>query len=383
MEIPKEYAGREQTFLKHRVLEEYLLGWAHKLGSPKSGQVRLWYVDCFAGPWEAMSPELADTSIAIGLSSLQTAAATWREKGWNIALSALFVEKSARSFKLLSKYIEDHVGAVDATTFHGEFGQYVEEIDRRIGSDPAFLFVDPTGWKGAAMDFIAPLASRPRRDVLVNVMFNDINRQKANPADEIRAQIADFFGLDDDGILRGLDEEQLLTLYREKLKEKCGVRYAADLAIPHPHIDRTWFRLVVGGHHPAVLELFRTVEHHVVGRTAATVRAAARAVARSNPQQHGLFDTQAAAPSSDRRFEIRVQAHQHQARQEVVRLVRASPRGIRFRELLHPLMERFSLRRSDVEQIMKTLRKQRALELPGIVGQKARLDDNQIVFPPT
>jgi hypothetical protein len=33
MQVPAEYQGREQSYLKHRVLEKYLLAWGHKLGS--------------------------------------------------------------------------------------------------------------------------------------------------------------------------------------------------------------------------------------------------------------------------------------------------------------------------------------------------------------
>ena len=48
--------------------------------------------------------------------------------------------------------------------------------------------------------------------------------------------------------------------------------YAADLAIPHPTMDRTKFSLVDGGKSPAVLELFRDIEKKVVGGEAAGVR---------------------------------------------------------------------------------------------------------------
>ena len=33
MQVPPAYAGREHTFLKHRVLQLYVTAWAHKLGS--------------------------------------------------------------------------------------------------------------------------------------------------------------------------------------------------------------------------------------------------------------------------------------------------------------------------------------------------------------
>lgn len=48
----------------------------------------------------------------------------------------------------------------------------------------------------------------------------------------------DFFGMTDADLPEGLDEEQPFRLYRANLKARCGVRFAADLAIPHPTDER-------------------------------------------------------------------------------------------------------------------------------------------------
>jgi three-Cys-motif partner protein len=275
MVIPEEYQGREQTFLKHRVLRDYLVAWGHKLGSwSRYGAVRLWHVDCFAGPWNQRDADLADTSIAIGLRALEEAAATWREQGSQIDIGALFVEPNDEAFARLGEFLARRAGTVQTHAFHGEFGDHVGEIQGRIGQDPAFIFVDPTGWRGAAMRFIAPLMGA-RRDVMVNVMFNHVNRFKDDPRAFLREQMTDFFGLAKRELPPHLDEEGLIELYRGQLKRRCGLRFAADLAIPHPTRNRTWFRLVVGGNSPAVLELFRDVERKVVGHEAGIVREAA------------------------------------------------------------------------------------------------------------
>jgi three-Cys-motif partner protein len=210
MEMPSEYIGREHTWLKHRVLQLYLEGWAHKLGSgSRTGSVRLWYVDCFAGPWRAQNEDLRDTSIHIGLEALESAARTWAKAGTTIELGAIFVEENPDSFAALRDFLRQRNGPVDVHPLHGSFGSQVSEIQRCIGSDAAFLFVDPTGWKGAAMKFIAPLARAPRRDVLVNVMFNDVNRFRHAPQDFIRAQMREFFGLVDSDIPLGSQREGL------------------------------------------------------------------------------------------------------------------------------------------------------------------------------
>ena len=109
----------------------------------------------------------------------------------------------------------------------------VTNLQAWLGSDAALIFVDPTGWKGAAMRFIAPLAKdQPRRDVLVNVMFDHINRFKDDPRAFLREQMREFFGLGDAELPEALAEEDLFALYRGKLKEICGLQHAADLAIP-------------------------------------------------------------------------------------------------------------------------------------------------------
>ena len=277
MNIPREYHGREQSYLKHQVLTEYLRLWGHKLGSlARKGPVRLWYVDCFAGPWQQRDQDLRDTSIYIGLKSLEEAGETWRKQGHTIELGAIFVEKKKRAFEQLDVYLRARAGAVKTIPLRGEFGACVPDIRKHLGDDPAFVFVDPTGFKGVEMQHIKPLMQPRMRDVLVNVMFNHINRFKDDPREFLRKQMCAFFGLGDETLPPGLSEPELLKLYRQKLKDNCGIQYAADLAVPHPTRERTWFRLVIGGKHPKVLQVFRDVENQVMGERAARIRMGAK-----------------------------------------------------------------------------------------------------------
>lgn len=302
MTVPEQYKGREQSYLKHRVLEEYLLGWGIKLGSvaQRGRRVRLCYVDGFAGPWQAKDAALADTSIAIGLDALEAAITTWRSKGVEIDVDAFFVEKDARAFAELDRFLRGRTGAVRTQAYSGEFGDYVDTLKKKLASDTAFVFVDPTGWKGAAMHFIAPLlAGSKQRDVLVNVMFNHINRFKDDPRQFLRDQMREFFGLGDRDMPAALGEEELFALYRGQLKQQCGVAYAADLAIPHPTIERTKLRLVVGGNNSKVLELFRDIERRVIGSEAALIRN--DAATRTTEQKTGQLSLQAGrAPHHER-----------------------------------------------------------------------------------
>lgn len=271
--IPAEYHGREQSYLKHLVLEKYLDQWAHKLGSTaRYDTTRLWYVDTFAGPWNQRTSELRDTSFAIGLNALESAARTWRERGLTLEICALFVEKDESAYAELERYLSARQSDVKTKALRGEFGEHCDEISKMLGSDPAFIFVDPLGWKGAAMRYIAPLTRNGPRDVMINVMFDHLNRQKDRLVEHIRDQMRDFFGLESSDLPSGLNEDKLFEFYRAQLKLKCGLQYAADLIVPHPMMDRAKFHLVVGGKNKAVIEVFREVERRVIGDEAGEIR---------------------------------------------------------------------------------------------------------------
>ena len=301
MDVPEAYRGREQSFLKHRVFKEYLQGWANKLFSTarRRREVRLRYIDGFAGPWENRDKDLADTSIYIGLEALEAAAKTWRERGADVSVEAAFVESNPTAHAELARFLGSRTGCVKTMHYHAEFGVVVPELKSWLGTAPALIFVDPTGWKGAGMQFIRPLVEgEPPRDVLVNVMFNHINRFKDDPRTFVREQMRNFFGLGDRDLPARLDEEELFALYRSKLKDICGVRYAADLAVPDPTASRTRFRLVIGGKNPAVLELFREIERKIIGREAAVVRD--DAATRKSEAATRQLTLVAAPPATDR-----------------------------------------------------------------------------------
>ncbi len=295
------------------------------------------------------SKTLQDTSIAIGLRALEAAADTWGKRGAKIEVEAAFVEKEAGPFRELERYLTEHRGAVRTHAHHGEFGDVVTNLRAWLGSDAALIFVDPTGWKGAAMRFIAPLAKdQPRRDVLVNVMFDHINRFKDDPRAFLREQMREFFGLGDAELPEALAEEDLFALYRGKLKEICGLQHAADLAIPHPTDDRTKFRLVVGGKKPVVLELFREIEKKVIGSEAAAVRE--QAATRRAEDRTGQLTLVAAPRETDTHYEsLHVVGLRDAPKELLSRLRRSGPKA--FRDLWPEILEAHHVTRGELARL--------------------------------
>lgn len=375
-EVPLDYHGREQTYLKHRILEEYLEGWSHKLGSRAE---HLWYVDVFAGPWESQSPERRDTSIAIGLGALAEAAQSWAAHGRRITLHAIFVEKDPAAYRKLVDFVQAAKGAVDVHTFEGAFGDHVAAIDALIGGHPAFVFVDPTGWNGADLGFVATLARVRGRDLLVNVMCHHLIRFKDDPRDFLRRQMKAFFGLGDESLPAGMSEEDLMALYRAQLRSWSGAPWVADLAVPMPVRERTNFRLVVAGHHPKVVELFRDVEAKVIGREAGEVRAAAHR--RDLESRTGQMALLATAPPEDPRYAT-MRADAEQVVRAKVERALAGGRSFTFGQLWPELLCEAHLRLTDLSDLVLEWEARGEIQVVGRKPRQRKVHDDHVLRRP-
>ena len=96
MQIPESYHGREQAFVKHQLLETYLLRLFMIIGQY---QKNIRYVDCFSGPWQEGCDDLQDTSIGIALKIIQKCREGLKQMGRNVTFQALFIEKNKNSFR--------------------------------------------------------------------------------------------------------------------------------------------------------------------------------------------------------------------------------------------------------------------------------------------
>jgi three-Cys-motif partner protein len=380
MAIPPEYRDREQTYLKHEFLREYLRRWGHKLASTgRNRPVKIWYVDCFAGPWKNEDEQLLDTSIYIGLDALSESAQTWREKQANVEVGAIFVESSRTAFQTLHTYLNANASGIDHHCFHGEFGDQIAKINGIIGTDPAFIFVDPTGFKGAAMRFIRPLVQQSRRDVLINVMFNHINRFKDDPRGFLKRQMGDFFGLEPGALEPHLGEEALMEVYRNNLKNTARLPWAADAAVPHPTEDRTKFRLVIGGRSTAVLSVFREAEAKVLRDLAPVVRAEARQRREfGQTGQSALFDASAVVSDADSRFSDYEEAAAAGALGMVVESIRSSPR--RWKHIWPGVLETLHLTLPDLARIVVEAHRRSELYIDPSPGpRRSTIDENHLI----
>lgn len=222
MIVPDTYQGREQAYIKHRLLEGYLEKLFRIIGmsSDKLGVTELCYVDCFAGPWGDESEKMDSTSIAISLRILNKCRQELRQHDRDARLRALYIEKDTAAFKRLERYLQEHTPAgIEAKALEGDFVELRSSILEWCGKQPfVFFFIDPTQWTPVGVEVLKPLLQRPRSEFLINFMYEFLSR--AASMSDLKVQMIDLLGEEPEvNDLHGeVREKHLLNKYRRNLK---------------------------------------------------------------------------------------------------------------------------------------------------------------------
>jgi three-Cys-motif partner protein len=258
------YAGREQTRVKHIILRRYLSAWAHKVGRFSN---TLTYVDCFSGPWNAVSKDLSDSSFSIALDELRKARETHAKAGRIVQLRCLFIEKKKSAYAQLKSFA-DSVTDATVETIHGEFEDHVPAVVSFINSGGPrnfpFVFIDPTGWTGFAMDTIEPLLQVKPIEVLINFMTSHIRRFIELTETHQESFVRMFGSADYQGLVQGktlLDKEDaLIGEYFRNLKPRGQFEHVAAAMVLDPEISRTSFHLIYATRSIVGLQVFKDAE---------------------------------------------------------------------------------------------------------------------------
>ncbi len=263
---PREvYAEREQTFVKHYILDRYLERFAHIIGFSWD---TITYVDCFSGPWNVKSEKLQDSSFYIATNQLRRAKATHASRGSKLSLRCFFLEKDKSAYAQL-KAFADVTKYAEIETRNATLEEAVPDISDFVnkgGSNSfAFILIDPTGWTGFAMDLVAPLLRIEPSEVLVNFMTGHIVRFAEHPEPRVRATFDRLFGpVDYRSRIGGLSgpnrEDELVRCYMDAIRETGGFDFVCSALVLHPEKDRTHFHLIYATRNLKGVEVFKQVE---------------------------------------------------------------------------------------------------------------------------
>lgn len=171
------------TEAKLAILSAYLRAWFPILSL--GGFQRVIYIDGFAGPGRYKGGQ--DGSPILALKALAA-----QRLQLNSDFEFHFVERDLNRAITLKANIETlrtAGGLPSRTEIHIHDGVSFEEayevtIRSRLATQhgaPAFALIDPFGWTGIPMQIVGELINRPTTEVLVNFMFEEINRFLAHP----------------------------------------------------------------------------------------------------------------------------------------------------------------------------------------------------------
>jgi len=262
------YTGREQAYVKHCLLEEYLPEWGYKIGSQWDTLV---YVDGFAGPWEVTSEDYSDSSFAVAVDALQHSYLGHRDKwGRNINFRCILVDEDKKAHGHLERYAKrKRIPGFEIYPLCGKFTERIPAINKLVEKNAAnyfkFVFLDPKGWSDIPMQEISPFLKDRSCEVLINLMTKHINRfsDEGDRADSYHR----LFGRDDvleelRDVPRENDErvEQAVKEYCRSLKQLCRFQYVSSAVILEPEEESVRYFLVFATNHPRGVEVFKGAE---------------------------------------------------------------------------------------------------------------------------
>jgi three-Cys-motif partner protein len=366
-----DYKGREQSYVKHVLLEGYLKALVHKTASTYSHVV---YVDGFAGPWQSANEEFKDTSFGIGLGALRRAKASWKRVGRDVRMSAFLVERNPTAFSQLatlpSKYPD-----VAIKPYKGDFIETIPEILRDIPAEAfAFFLIDPKGWR-FPLDKLNPLLARERSEVIFNFMFEFINRAASMKDVNIIAGLNELMPSGDwreklQGATTSEERKAVLTdAFSKCLLQSGKYKYVCETAILRPSKDRPLYSLFYATRHDTGIEVFRdcqvkALEEQSKTRAVTKVGSAEKKTGQSE-LFHSLHDM---APEDD--ISPLLEAERKAAEQTLLTLTPIQPSSILYKDLWPQVLARHIIRRPDVNKLAAALKSDGRLFFPDWEKQK-------------
>lgn len=283
----QNYMGREQTLVKHIILQRYLLRLAVIVGSWAEAVT---YVDCFSGPWENKSADYSDTSFGIAVQELRKAQDELFKQSKSPRFRCFFLERDKKAFAKLQSFCSK-VSGLEAVPRNSDLEHSVTEIQnfyRQGGKDNfAFTFIDPTGWTGFEMDVIRPLLQHKPGEVLINYMTSFIRRfiesqdpelisgfDKLYGGSAFRTKLASVAEVD--------REEAMVEEYARRIKLEGGFQFVCYTPVFRPETNAVHFHLIYCTRHEKGLEVFKKEE-----RKAVEAMEQARAEAQQRSRQSG------------------------------------------------------------------------------------------------
>lgn len=359
----ENYLGREQSYIKHLFLKEYLQSAAFKTLQGKSRIFN--FVDAFAGPWNVSDEsDLSDTSFHQALNTLETVRTHLGRRGnAGLKINFFFCEKRKKAFEKLRQYANEH-NRFHIQVFHGKFECQLEEISEKCRDGFTFTFIDPTGWNIDSAPISKFLGNR-NGEFLLNFMSESINRHVGYSG------VTESFGrflanpdwsLEFDQLPHDWNnEKKVLYLLKKSLKSNGVVEYLPDFPINKPNQNRIKMRLILGTNSSKGLEVFRDVQHKTEQREIG--------IRNNQNNEHTnqlcLFSEKQIIELQQKMIGVGCPSNQEKAKKRVFHLLKQQ-QSLAYEDLAIDVLENVPIRKTQFNALVKELRNQKLVcfELP-------------------
>lgn len=357
------YSGREQTKAKHFILKHYLEALAFKVLTFSD----ITYVDGFSGPWETKTENFSDSSFMIAIQVLKDAQRKIFERdGKRRRIQCFFSETNSEAFAQLQAAVAPFHKpdeGFEIKTYYGKFEDAVGEIQTFINSSFPLIFIDPTGWTGYPLDKIKALFLRRKCEVLINFMYEFVNRFASTDDEEIIASLNPILGGAgwrdrlDANLPRGTAVEKL---FRETLKGVGNFDFVISTKIDKATSERPHFFITYGTKNVEGLKTFREIEYAAL-RAHVKSRATAKEKKREAKSKIGDLFAGHDAEVQEASIEEIVEEQKAAASADLVKaLTQQGP--LSFADVLVRLLQVFMLRETNVKDICVDLAEGRIID---------------------
>ena len=264
----EHYKGREQSYIKHSFLTQYLEMAAFKT---LQGSTPIFnFVDAFAGPWRvADESDYSDASFDQAFNTLKSVRVALARKGLSgLKVRFCFCERNRRSADKLRSYAEKK-HAFEIHIFPGTFEDNLDSVAAACKGGFTFTFIDPTGWNINSAPVFRFLSQR-HGEVLFNFMAENINRHVGYEG--VSRSVGRFLAAPDwkdefDALPRDWsNEKRILHLLKKRMKTAKVAQYIPDFPILKPRENRVKMRLLLGTRSAHGVSVFRDAQKEVEKR---------------------------------------------------------------------------------------------------------------------
>jgi three-Cys-motif partner protein len=376
------YVGKEQAYVKHYLLDNYLSQWAYKIGSKWD---RLVFVDGFAGPWEAHDESFADSSFGIAVRVLNKVVDDLgKVLKRQVGGLCVFVEKRPEAFRSLDAFAKAHcTELVVVKALEGRFIENIPAINKLVtdvgGNSFKFVFLDQKGWAATPIAKLKPFVRTRRCEVLFNLMTSFLTRFIER--DDLAQSYHDLFGRT--GVVErirslprgtGQREDAAVEEYCKSLRDICGFPHVSQAVIMDPTKEKIRYHLIFATNSLHGIEVFKRAEKEAAEKQN-EIRSETKI---SRTSQPGLpFASE--PPESPKMLELRKRYSALAREKLIARLTRSDGSEVPYAELYSGAMTFPLTTPDDLIAWLEALKPHISIHLEGKHRKKLRWDKHDFV----